>query len=240
MFEPIIDKGKDSRGYNHIKGIFDSIKLPDMFDYFYENNKGKNNPYHNNTHTFNVVELVNQYCIANDINDTLKMCYLVAALFHDFNHSGGKKTDKENVKLAYIGFWDAWQINRRNSFKTENTRILPMYADLIIRLINSTEFPYKSIEDNNSTRLYKAEALRVLREADILSYEHTEWEKYVYEGLMKENDKDANLHKDRWLIHMLDFHKKLLDSEIKTPFFIQFKEEHFPSFEKSVEIVKET
>lgn len=234
MFKVIIDKGADSEGYKYIRSIFEEIGLADMFDWFYTHNEGRDNPYHNNTHTFCVVELIRQYCdsVGADINDSGRRQFLVAALFHDFNHSGGKEIDSVNIKRANEGFFAAWQENRRNLLNKEITRILPFEAYIISSLIRSTEYPYDDWDIKNESNLIKFG--KALRQADILSYEHDAWHEYVFEGLLKELGDNAPKDKNEALIRMLDFHKVLVDKYVKDEFFVEFAKEHFPLFEENV------
>jgi len=59
---------------------------------------------------------------------------LLAAIFHDMNHSGGKMSDNYNVENA---------VNAYKSF----TDIYPMYSyQEVIDIIRATEFPYKEGE----------------------------------------------------------------------------------------------
>lgn len=210
MLKSIIDGGVNSDGYNHIKNIFKEIGLVDMFDYFYENNIGRSNPYHNNTHTFIVVDLVNQYCFREHIGGQLKVCLLVAALYHDFMHSGGKWKDEDNIKVAFNELWQGWlKVNRGYLADTTKTRILPLHMETIRQLIYHTKYPYEpSVND----------FFRIVREADILSYEHEQWREYVFQGLCKELGKDYESDKKELLNNLLNFHKKLVEEEIQLPF----------------------
>ena len=226
MIKCIEDKGVNSSGYNKIRRYFVEIGYAEVFDWFYSHNIGKANGYHNNTHTFNVVELVKQYCDSKNMGESRMRVHLVAALFHDFCHSGGKLEDSENISIALNGLRKMMEevgLTMPLTFKF----MLPLDRVYAFYLIDSTKYPYKGLN------IDKFAHLRVIREADILSYEHKKWKKYVYEGLcselgLKKEEKQENLNK------LLDFHKDLLEKEVKLDFFKKLKDKHYPSFEKDV------
>lgn len=118
------------------------------FDVLLTKNEGSHNPYHNTFHTITV--FVNSYKIAK----TEKCSYsqirnvLIAALFHDFNHSGGKKPDSENIKEAISKFLEYSQ-------ESEQTN------ETIIEIIKSTEYPYIIKESDLNLEQ------RIIRDADI-------------------------------------------------------------------------
>lgn len=97
------------------------------------------NPYHNLEHTINVFQ--NVWCLTKhkyesqnklfDTNTLVNNCYLtlVAALFHDFNHTGGKENDYKNIQLATEYFKKVTQETELDTQK-------------IIDIINMTKFPY--------------------------------------------------------------------------------------------------
>lgn len=230
MLECVEDKGIDSQGYLKIREYFKEIGMESAFDYFYEHNDGRNNPYHNNTHTFNVVELIKQYCDSEKLSKNMRKSLLIAALFHDFNHSGGKFDDDANIKIALKGLIKMFDETRL--WGRGNIFILPTFNRVIINtMIHFTRYPYKDSHYDKNKKI--TVFVRALREADILSYEHDKWEKYVYNGLCKELGSDKTKRSEN-LKRMLDFHKKLLDDEIKIDFFKKLKDEHYPSFEKDV------
>ena len=224
MFKCIEDKGVGSSGYNRIKRYFDKIGYGMVFDWFYLRNEGKNNPYHNNTHTFNVVELIKRYCDSVGMSQDLTKCYLIAALFHDFNHSGGNADDDENINRACKGLTAMMCETKITSLLNKDVFMPSGLRALVYDLIYFTRYPYKKCINS---------AIRVLREADILSYEHTKWKKYVFHGLCEELGVDKSKRNEN-IEKLLSFHKKLLEDEIKTPFFKGFMNKNYKSFEKEV------
>lgn len=210
---------------DEISHIFGEIDALNFFYYFLYANKGKENPYHNNIHTMNVIKLLNEYCISEKIPQHERKCLLISALFHDFNHSGGKLSDKENVDEAIKGFNKAVDVINGIFDK----KISIFQRAYIMQFIRGTEYPYKPIENN---------FFRVLREADILSYEHDEWFKCVFQGICKENGLNWEENTSEKLEKLLDFHKNLVSQEIKTPFFVEFMKQHLNSFEEAINCKK--
>ncbi len=114
-------------------------KFEHIYDYIIDNNIGDKNPYHNNEHLLfvykNAMNLFSIYKKEYELKYADKNELGYAALFHDFNHSGGKLKDNENIDLAIKGFnkyVDKYNID----INTEN----------VTNIIISTEFPHKDIE----------------------------------------------------------------------------------------------
>jgi hypothetical protein len=132
--------------------------------YISKNNKGIKNIYHNNNHMINVLNnskmLFNIYQKKYNLTNNDKFILVIASLFHDFNHSGGKLTDNENIKNALIGL---------KNFLEENE--LDNYYSNIKNLIECTEFPHKKIE---LTVLQK-----IIRDADTISGIRDGWENII-------------------------------------------------------------
>ena len=73
--------------------------------YILENNIVEND-YHNNEHMINVfnnaMTLFEHYKDEYELSLYDKLILGLAALFHDFNHSGGRLKDSENIELALV------------------------------------------------------------------------------------------------------------------------------------------
>ena len=106
--------------------------------YILENNLVEND-YHNNEHMINVfnnsIVLFNHYKDEYELTPYNKLLLGLAALFHDFNHSGGKLKDSENIELALFAL--------KEFLKTINKSDL--YDD-IKNIIIATEFPHLDID----------------------------------------------------------------------------------------------
>lgn len=104
-----------------------------IINYLSENNLSNNLPYHNIQHLFDVynmcLKIVNSDKKMRQYKNTQEL--FIACLFHDFNHSGGKLTDSENIENA---------INGVNQFLNSFDNIYDI--EQIEYLIKCTEYPY--------------------------------------------------------------------------------------------------
>ncbi len=113
--------------------IFDNAKK-----YITENNDTENH-YHNNKHMLDVFKnsmmLFDEYKDEYELNLVDKICLGLAALFHDYNHSGGKLKDDENIEIA---------LDELKKY-LDTTNKTDLYKN-IKKIIKVTEFPHKDIE----------------------------------------------------------------------------------------------
>lgn len=155
------------------------IKFPilqDTFVYVINNNKGDNNPYHNNNHLMFVfyfaMEMANYY----KLDDFHKVHLGLVALFHDFNHNGKIGNDDVNLKEAYLGFLDFYA-NNLNGIDY-NVKMDDIDTDLFKEILSHTEFPSRSepktIED------------QIIMDSDMLVNYTSSWFKDNLIGLSKE------------------------------------------------------
>lgn len=141
------------------------------FKYIISENRGAYNPYHSTFHLLDVFQKCME--MSTDYNlyekDILELG--VAALFHDFNHSGGKLKDYENIELAIRGFNDFYDKNI-DKFKS-------LEKGNIEELIKVTEYPHIR-EPNNIKEM-------ILIDSDMIQCYNKNWFLNVITGfLMKE------------------------------------------------------
>lgn len=105
-------------------------------------------PYHGIDHLYTVYLWSDIIAEHSDLSEN-RTELLIAALFHDYNHSGGVLTDSENITNAIIGL---------KQFHLLHPEFNLEYA---CYLIKCTEYPYK-IEDNELD-----EYGQVIRDADM-------------------------------------------------------------------------
>lgn len=128
------------------------------------------NPYHNFRHLFHLLFLCYQACQFYKGTLTLRECrnMLIAALFHDFDHSGMFGQDDLNIERAIRGLRSA---------------VLPedkAFIDDIALLISYTEFPYtKEPEASNL-------CAQIMRDADMMQAMSSAWIQQVVFGLARE------------------------------------------------------
>ena len=125
--------------FNEFKDLTDK-DISDIFyqakTYILEKNLVEND-YHNNEHMINVFN--NAMMLFDHYKDEFepydKLILGLAALFHDFNHSGGKLKDSENIELALASLKEFL-----SSFDKSD-----LYDD-IKNIIVATEFPHLDID----------------------------------------------------------------------------------------------
>lgn len=153
-----------------IDTIFNNVKK-----YISENNN-TNNHYHNNKHLIDVFNnsmlLFNKHPNENELTNLDKLCLGLAALFHDYGHSGGKSKDSENIEIALVELKKYLNaINKQILFKN------------IKEIINATEFPHKEMNLNILQQ--------IIRDADTMGGIMNNWISIV-KSLAKEYDKTLN------------------------------------------------
>lgn len=129
--------------------IISDFKLKDYFAIVFHKSTSNGVPYHNMYHVMCMVR--NCFIIASALEIHKKEIknLLIAALFHDFNHSGGKLKDSENVKNAILAFEEHSKQPKEDNLK-------------IIEIIKATEYPYVISEDK--LNIYQ----KIIRDADLL------------------------------------------------------------------------
>lgn len=128
------------------------IRKYSLQDYLKEvmiSNEANFAPYHNFYHTQCVVNHCYDIAKSENVSDDDIRKLIIAALFHDFNHSQGFSTDTENVEAAIEIFKECSDEDAVIDIEIEN-------------IIASTEFPY-TIIDIDLTILQK-----IIRDADLM------------------------------------------------------------------------
>ncbi len=144
------------------------------FNHLIKNSTSNNLSYHNLNHILTVVK----YCYLimrydNKYSDYQFECVLLAALFHDANHSGGKLSDAENVQIAKEFAREFYKDYYMHGGKKE-----------IDEIIDATQYPY-IIEYDKLNNLQK-----IIRDADLMQIYEPDWVyQYAY-GLSQEMNTD--------------------------------------------------
>ena len=153
---------------NSLEKIQFVLKEHDLQYYWkilFEKNKSNDLPYHNLFHTQCV--LIYSYLISDSLKISKEEIrkILVAAIFHDFNHSGGKLTDDLNVK-------EAISCLLKYSKEDNNTN-----KD-IINIIKATQYPYVVSESDLTI------GQKIIRDADLLQMVEPNSLNQVIRGLL--------------------------------------------------------
>lgn len=138
-------------------------------NYISEHNK-TDNAYHNNKHMIdvfnNAMTLFNEYKDEFNLTPDDKLHLGLAALFHDFNHSGGKLKDSENIELALTALREYLDTVDKSKMPFQHPLISDSYTK-IKWIIMATEFPHNDI---NPDILQK-----IIRDADTMGGITGDW-----------------------------------------------------------------
>ena len=198
----------------NLLGVVKDYGLSHYLKVLLKENKSNNLPYHNFYHSL---------CVAYNcaqISESLSFYFeetklmIIASLFHDFNHSGGKLSDSENVKNAIEAF---------KTFSVESEED----NNFVVEIIKATEYPYVIKDDELS--LYQ----KIIRDADLMqTFEKNYLQQNVF-GLMQELKVD-NL--EVMLDGSLNFWQ---NCKFHTDYAKKAAMRYMPSREKDVEFLKE-
>jgi hypothetical protein len=152
--------------FNEFKDLTDK-DISDIFysakTYILENNIVEND-YHNNEHMINVFNnammLFENYKDEYGLTPYDKLILGLAALFHDFNHSGGKLKDSENIELALVSLKEFLSSIDKSD----------LYND-IKNIIVATEFPHLDIDLDSLQK--------IIRDADTMGGIIEGWQSVV-------------------------------------------------------------
>lgn len=128
------------------------------------------NPYHNFRHICHVLWLCHQACAyyRNDLSLRERRNLLIAAIFHDFDHTGTTGPDRVNIDRALIA------LDRHVASEDVEHR------NDIERLIIATEYPYVVPSENLDLMV------QILRDADLSQAFSVAWIQQVVFGLAQE------------------------------------------------------
>ena len=164
--------------------IIDEHGLWKIFNYLIENNNSNYAPYHGIRHTLHVAEAAHNIywkklhneCDLCDCDDCQWEDFystgeelVIAALFHDFEHSQGRFQDKKNVDLA---------INHMRTYFLSHTSSSDKRIKRIEDIIRATEYPYSEEYNINSLS-------EIIRDADLSQSASDDFLFFVM-GLMQE------------------------------------------------------
>lgn len=143
-------------------------------------------PYHNTYHSETVALFCYEAALFAHLDSNDTQALVLAALFHDFAHSGGLQPDSANIEKAV-------QACKSYCLQTGlDTKIL----NTALRLIRCTEFPYTSAPTD--------ELECIIRDADMMQIMDANWGEMVLEGLYAEQ------HLNRPTLNQIEFVKSSL------------------------------
>lgn len=118
----------------YVKMLATIYNIEPELQYIIEHNESNNLPYHGLRHTIQVTKNVFKICseIFKDKNTQVIKLMLISALFHDFNHSGGRLSDSLNIEIAIEN------VKKYCLESGRNINDLPF----IEKVIQATQYPY--------------------------------------------------------------------------------------------------
>jgi hypothetical protein len=147
-----------------------SGNLVEYFRALFYDAKNLDLPYHNFRHMLHVTWLCHEACrfYQHELSMRKRRDLLIAALFHDFDHSGMSGNDALNIRRAIEGFRAHVQPEDRHRMA------------YIVRLIGATEYPHTvpSHELDLSSL--------IIRDADLSQSMSVAWIQHVIFGLARE------------------------------------------------------
>lgn len=149
----------------------------------------RRNPYHNFRHTIHVFCQVYLGGKFEKLNKTNMRALLIAALFHDYGHSGKMGNDKAEIAKAIMAL--------EEHILDEDRLKLPKIKELI----RMTEWPHDYLGD-------ESEAIKILRDADLSQVLDDVWWQQIIFGLSEEfGETEVNmLRKQINFLSGLSFH----------------------------------
>ena len=155
---------------NNIDGIISIIEKYDlglMVRYILEHNMSQASPYHNCDHMFDVMYNAHHAYECYETKDPLLMKpMLVAALFHDFNHSQSfYHNDIDNTSLAIQAF---------NTYSMrlplqDQEKCHKLFIMRVVDFISDLQFPHQPLSEDKELVDYNV-AANCLRDSDIFQY----------------------------------------------------------------------
>lgn len=173
------------------KFTFELIKV---LRFVIKNNKSIRLPYHNLNHALTMLRYFNE--VKNDFSEETQLNIQIAILFHDFNHSGGKLSDTENIELALRGLRDY----TREGYLRED-----FSYKKIEEIIRATQYPYLDIKCTQEQLL--------IRDLDLMGF----FEPNIIQQNVLGLSQEMNIPLNEFLPKQIVFMKS---TKFNTPYFI--------------------
>ncbi len=150
---------REIRLFPESEALLRAMRIESAWHFHVAFNPSKSIPYHNATHVnLMLLDLSRMLAREDSPLSWIEAVQLaVAAIFHDFGHSGGAKPDPENIEIALSGF--------RRYCLLERTLAGRMISEEPISIIRATEFPYQSAN-------LKDPRIQAMRDLDLMTIFH--------------------------------------------------------------------
>jgi len=199
------------------------LGLQPAYYYVMDTNPSSGLPYHNNYHLQQVCKFALMGADFYKLSDMDKRLLAVAAIFHDYDHSGSGKDDDINIKRAVDAFvkfnLDVKKFGEFSSYFNEEE------TEVIIDLIKATRYPYI----NNTETLLQ----EIIRDSDILQGIFADdYINKIVLGIAKEN----GIPEDKMISGQIGF---LKSTKFCTDWATNMYSKELPNAIKKVEMVIE-
>lgn len=147
-------------------------KYPELqkgFSWIMKNSTSNDLPYHNFNHLLTVVRYTYGACRFYELTEKEEKEMLMAALFHDVNHSGGKETDDFNVINA-----------KKTVHNFCHNKNIDIDAHEVCRIIDATQYPYVIEPEEMDLKQ------QIIRDADLMQVFEYNWIQQNMMGLCSE------------------------------------------------------
>lgn len=171
-----------------------SLQIENVYAYVRDNNPSNDLPYHNWTHIQHMVESVYEGALYHQLGPQCQIDLVVAALFHDYGHTGGKESDASNIRIAKMAL---------DSYTATQVGKIEYIPDVVRLLISVTQYPFVI------TPIFTQE--RIIRDADLMEMGRDTWYEMVIEGLRKEMEvsQKKEITVEEMLRGQVEFHEKV-------------------------------
>lgn len=150
------------------RSICDELGVVGAYDHVRDHNPSNDLPYHNWRHINHVVVNTSRGACYHQLPEAQHRDLAVAALFHDYDHSGGVTDDVRNVSRACEGFLQ-W-------YRTQPAHCCD--ADHVLTLIRSTQTPLAVPLEQLSQC--------IMRDADLMENGLDTWHEQIMNGVRYE------------------------------------------------------
>jgi hypothetical protein len=185
------------------------------FTWIMKNSTSNNLPYHNFNHLLTVVKYTYGACKFYGLTNQEEKELLMAALFHDVNHSGGKSTDDINVKVA-----------KETVTKFIEDNFLAVDSTEVCRIIDATQYPY--IIEPSDMDLKQ----QIIRDADLMQVFEYNWIQQNMMGLCEE----MGITMDKMIPGQKQF---LMGAQFNTNWGIFWKEQRWKEVKEKLDKLEE-
>ncbi len=168
-----LSESKDTRLIKNLE----AIEIIDKYDYLQKafkyiilNSNSNDRPYHNLNHLLTVLKYCYIGAIEESVTDEKELReLLISAIFHDVNHTGGKKTDDINIK------------NSKKVIKIfVESQDIDADLDSMNEILDATQYPY--ILDGSDLNIRQS----IIRDADLMQVFEYNWIHQNIAGLSNE------------------------------------------------------